>query len=65
MIPKILQAGFIRQEASAVYSYLEQAGDELFANYFLVTAQAGRDRELLENYGAVYDFRITDEGTTE
>lgn len=65
VIPKILQAGFIRQEASAVYSYLEQAGDELFANYFLVTAQAGRDRELLENYGAVYDFRITDEGTTE
>ena len=65
VIPEILQAGFIRQKTSAVYSYLEQASDEVFANYFLVTAQAGRDRELLENYGAVYDFRITNEGTTE
>ena len=56
-VPEVLGCGFEKSEASTIYRYLESAEGVDFTNHFLVTAQAEKDTERLEGYGAVNVFR--------
>ena len=56
-VPEVLGCGFEKSEVSTIYRYLESAEGADFTNHFLVTAQAEKDTERLESYGAVNVFR--------